>query len=89
MDDLVKRHSEIERQKLGARQQINFHRNNVILQGTVSFLLAIAGIYYSQKKDPMLPFVIVPSTTASIKKLESSRKKHQHYKQMLNNLEKG
>ena len=77
-----------QRQKAEYESNIRFHTKNVALQSVVFSLLILAGLYYRKKEDPMLPFVILPSATASIKKWGNSQEKRKYYKKMLNDLER-
>ena len=88
LEDLLKQRREIEGRKAAYHRQIDFHTKNVILQSVVSFLFIVAAIFYARKQDPLAPFVMVPSATLSLKKLESSETKRRHYKKMLENLER-
>ena len=84
----IKKHRLAECKKVGYNQQVEFHKKNVILQSVVSFFLILAGFHFAKKQDPVAPFVIAPSITVSMKKLESSERKRRYYKKMLNDLDR-
>ena len=70
------------------QQALSYHTKNVALQTVVSFLWIVGALYAKQKDPALIPFVILPSATVSLRKLGNSQTKRQYYKKMLQNLDK-
>ena len=88
-EDFLKDRSSIRCKKAGCHQQIDFHKKNVIVQTVLSSFFILASIFYAQKKDPMLPFFLIPSATISLKKLIDHKKKLTRFQKELVSLEGG
>ena len=87
MHDLNRRRI-IERQKAKCREKINFHAQNVMLQGFVSLFFISAGLHYAQKKNIVVPLVAAPLSAFSLSKLVTHETKRRRYKAILNELER-
>ena len=68
--------------------KVAFHKKNVILQSIASTLWIIGCLYASQRKSVYLPFILAPSTAASLTKLEKHRRQQRFYQEQLKNLER-
>ena len=82
------RYKILEIQKARCREKMSLHKKNVILQSMISLMCLSAGIYAGCKRSIVVPLVLAPAATASIKELTSHEAKRQRYKNILNNLER-
>ena len=78
----------IEYQKARCRDNIEFHKKDVMLLGFVSFIFVTCGFIYAQKKNVRVPLVSAPCAAYSLSKLKKSEIKRRHWKEILHGLER-
>lgn len=83
-----KRRRIIEQQKERCRKEIQFHKQNVILQGIISFLCVAGGIYAGQKRSILVPLVLAPTAAASCSNLAKHEAIRRHRQKILEELER-
>lgn len=83
-----KRRRIIEQQKERCRKEIRFHKQNVILQGIISFLCVAGSIYAGQKRSILVPLVLAPMAAASCSNLAKHEATRRHRQKILEELER-
>lgn len=76
-----------ECQKAQLREQINFHKNNMILQSLLALMFLTGGIYAAKRQSILVPIILAPSAGVSLDKLVQHTAQHRRYKQQLKSLE--
>ncbi len=77
-----------EHQKAYCRERMKFHKENVILQGILSFLFVFGALHAGQKQSILVPLILAPSAAASLSKLAQHESQRRSYKKQLAALEK-
>ena len=78
----------IERKKIQYREKLEFHTKNVILQAMVSLCCVTCGVYAGQRKNIIVPLVLAPMVSESVKTLTKHETERQRCKKVLNKLER-
>ena len=83
-----KRRRIIEQQKERCREEIRFHKKNVILQSVISFLCVAGGICAGQKRSVLVPLVLAPMVATSCSNLAKHEATRRHRQKILEELER-
>ena len=78
----------IECRKAKCREKIDFHVKNVVLQSIVTLMCVVGGTYAGQKQSIIVPLILAPTATESIKRLTKHEAKRRKYQKLLKRLER-